>query len=76
MDLVITDIQILGILMCAALTFIAYRLRIPSLAIVPSIGFFILGFQIYDEARDPLLLMLFFLTAIVSFVICYRNEGR
>lgn len=74
MDLILTDIQILGIIMCAALSFLAYRFRVPSLAIIPSIGFFVLGFEIFDSSQDPLILMLFFMTAIVSFVLCFRER--
>lgn len=76
MELILTDIQILGMLMCAALAFIAYRVRIPPLAIVPSIGFYVIGFQIYDQSEDPLILVLFIMTAIVSFVICFRSDNR
>lgn len=74
MDLILTDVQILGIIMCAVLSFVAYRIRVPSLALVPSVGFFILGYQIFDAAQDPLLLILFWVTAIASFTICFRSE--
>lgn len=74
MDMVLTDTQILAMLICAALTFVAFRVRMPTLALIPSVGFFILGYQIYDAAHDPLLLALFWVVAVVSFVICFRSD--
>lgn len=76
MDLILTDIQILGIIMCAVLSLVAYKCRMPPLSLVPGIGFFILGYQIFDASGDTLILMLFFLTAVSQFVLCYRTDGR
>lgn len=73
-DLVITDVQVLCIIICAVLSFVAYRVRIPSLAIVPAIGFFVLGFEIYSASQDLLVLGLFYLVAVVQFVLAFRRE--
>ena len=72
--MVITDIQVLCILMCAVLSFVAYRIRIPSLAVVPAIGFFILGFEIYTASQDLLVLGLFYLVAVIQFVLCFGRR--
>lgn len=74
MDLIITDVQVLCILMCAVLSFVAYKVRIPSLAVVPAIGFFVLGFEIYSASQDLLVLGLFYLTAVVQFVLCFGRR--
>ncbi len=77
MDIIITDIQILAMLICAALSFIAYKVRIPTIAVIPAIGFFILGFEIYTASEDLLILGLFFMLAVVQFVICFgAANGR
>ena len=74
MEMILTDIQILAILLCLGLSLVAYKTRIAPLALVPSMGFFILGFQIYDASQDILILVLFFLTAITQFVVCFRGN--
>lgn len=71
MEIYLTDLQILGTLFCAVLFFIAWKLRLPMLAIIPSIGFFYLGLQIYDASEELLILGLYYFTAIVMFVICF-----
>ena len=84
MDIIITDIQILAMLICAALSFIAYKVRIPTIAViiitpvlVGRFGFFILGFEIYTASEDLLILGLFFMLAVVQFVICFgAANGR
>lgn len=75
MDFVLTDIQILAFIMCAALSFIAYKCRIPTIAVIPAIGFFILGFEIYEASEDLLILGLFFMVAVVQFILCF-GHGR
>lgn len=75
MEMLITDIQILEILLCAALSFVAYKTRMGSVALIPAIGLFILGFQIYSVSDDLLILALFYIAAILQFVICMRS-GR
>lgn len=74
MDLIITDVQILCIILCAALSFIAYHVRIPAIATVPAIGFFVLGFEIYNASDDLLVLALFYMAAVVQFVVCFRDR--
>ena len=74
MDMILTDIQILAILLCVGLSLVAYRTRIAPLALVPSIGVFILGFQIYGASEDILILVLFFMAAIAQFVVCFRGN--
>lgn len=76
MEFILTDIQILATIMCAALSFIAYRLNIPPLAIIPAIGFFIIGFEIYSASENLLILALFFITAVVQFVLCFGRSSR
>lgn len=78
MELIITDIQILCIILCAALSLISYRTRLPPISVIPAIGFFVIGFQIYDASEDLLVLALFYMTAIVQFVVCFGHgsEGR
>lgn len=76
METVITDTQVLALIICAALSLAAYKCRMPPLALVPGIGFFILGYQIYDASGDALLLMLFFMVAVSQFILCYRLDGR
>lgn len=74
--MIVTDVQIISILMCAVLSFVAYKLRIPSLAAVPMVGFFVLGFELYTASQDLLILGLFYLTAVVQFVLCFgRDRG-
>lgn len=72
MEMILTDIQLLEILICAVLSFVAYRTRIATIALVPSIGFFVLGFQLYDASQDIFILALFFLMAVVSFTVTMR----
>ena len=76
MDLILTDIQILCILMCTALSFVSYKVRMPAIAVIPAIGFFILGFEIYSASQDLLILALFFMAAVVQFLVCFRSSGR
>lgn len=75
MELILTDIQILEILLCAALSFVSYKVRIPAIALIPAMGFFILGFQIYTASQDLLILALFYMGAIVQFMVCFRSKG-
>jgi len=44
------------------------------LAAVPAIGFFILGFEIYTASQDLLVLGLFYMTAVVQFVVCFGRS--
>jgi len=74
MEMVITDIQILCIAICTVLSFVAYKIRIPTLAVVPAVGFFILGFEIYTASQDLLVLGLFYLVAVVQFVLCFGRR--
>jgi len=76
MEFILTDIQILGTLLCAVLSLVAYRLNIPPLAIIPAIGFFIIGFEIYSASEDLLILALYFTIAVVQFVICFGRSSR
>lgn len=77
MDIILTDVQILAVLICGALSLIAYKFRIPTIAVIPSIGFFVLGFEIYTASEDLLILGLFFMLAVVQFVICFgAANGR
>lgn len=76
MDFVITDVQILGCIVCAVLSLIAYKCRYPSVAVIPAIGLFILGFEIYTASDDLLILGLFFMLAVVQFVICFDAAHR
>lgn len=76
MEMILTDIQILAMLLCLGLSFVAYKTRMAPLALVPSMGFFILGFQIYGECHDILILVLFFMAAITQFVVCFRGSER
>lgn len=76
MDIVLTDIQILALIMCAVLSYIAYRTRTPTISLIPAIGFFLLGFKIYEASEDLLILALFFMTAIVQFVLCFSHATK
>ena len=76
MEMIITDIQILEILMCGLLSFIAYKVKQPAVALIPAIGLFVLGFQIYSASDDLLILALFYITAILQFVICMGSGRR
>ena len=76
MEMVLTDVQLLSMVICGVLSLIAYRVRIPSLAIIPCAGFFILGFQVYSASEDLLVLGLFIMLAITQFVICFRSGSR
>lgn len=73
LDTVITDLQLLSCLICAILSLVAYRVRIPSLAVVPAIGFFILGFELFNASHDLLILGLFYLVAVVQFVLAFGH---
>jgi len=74
MEMILTDVQIICIILCAALSFVAYKLKYPFLAAVPAIGFFILGFEIYTASQDLLVLGLFYMTAVVQFVVCFGRS--
>ena len=77
MDIILTDVQILAMLICGVLSLIAYKVRIPTIAVIPSVGFFVLGFEIYTASEDLLILGLFFMLAVVQFVICFgAANGR
>ena len=76
MEMILTDIQILELMMCAVLSFVAYKVKMPSVALIPAIGLFVLGFQIYSSSDDLLILALFYITAILQFVICMGSGRR
>lgn len=76
MDMVITDIQALALIVCAALSLVAYKVKVPSIALIPAVGFFVLGFEIYNASEDLLILALFFMTAVVQFVLCFGQGSR
>ena len=77
MEMVLTDIQILGTIICFILSLVAYKVRIPSISIIPAIGLFVLGFQIYSASEDLLILGLYYFAAITQFVVCFGNgESR
>jgi len=72
--MIITDVQILGLLLCGILSVIAYKTKIPSIALIPGAGFFILAFDIYQDTESLLLLGLFFALAVIQFVICFSGS--
>lgn len=76
MDMILTDVQILAVILCATLSLIAYKVRMPPIAVIPAIGFFVLGFEIYTASEDLLILGLFFMLAVVQFVICFEAAHR
>lgn len=76
MEMVLTDIQILACIICATLSFVAYKTKLPSIALIPSIGFFILGFEIYKASDDLLILGLFYMVSVVQFVLCFGHAKR
>lgn len=73
MEMIITDIQILSTIICAALSLVAWKARVPPVSIIPAIGFFVIGFQIYDASKDPLILGLYFFLAITQSVLCFGH---
>lgn len=76
MEMILTDIQILSILICGVLSLVSYKVRIPTIAVIPAVGFFLLGFEIYTASDNLLVLGLFIMTAIVQFVICFGAAER
>ena len=74
MEIVLTDIQILATLICAVLSIIAYRTRIAPIAVIPAIGFFIIGFEIYTASENLLILALYYAVAIIQFVLCFGQK--
>ena len=70
----ITEIQILGLLICAVLSAIAYKTKQPPIALISSVGIFIIGFQIYSDSEDLLILGLCFVLAFVQFMICFPSR--
>lgn len=76
MEMIITDIQILELVICAVLAYVAYRTKQPAVALIPAIGLFVLGFQIYSASDDLLILALFYISAILQFVLCIGSGRR
>lgn len=74
MEMLLTDIQILALLLCLLMSYIAYRARSPAVSIVPCIGLFLLGFDIYSASDSFLLLGLLVTLAVSIFVICYSRK--
>lgn len=70
----ITDVQILAIIICSVMSYLAFKLRIPPLTLIPSAGFCIIGIQIYQEASDFLILALFIMLALTVSIITYGRR--
>lgn len=68
MDL-LTDTQILALIICAALAIIGYKVKQPAISLIAGIGLFILGFQVYQSSSDILLLGLMIMLAVSQFII-------
>ena len=68
MDL-LTDTQILALIICAALAIIGYKVKQPGISLIAGVGLFILGFQIYSASSDILLLGLMIMLAVSQFII-------
>ena len=75
MDL-LTEAQLLALVICAILSVVAYKCRMPSLALIPGIGFLYLGYQIFEASDDAFLLLLFIIVAVSQFVLCFGSDGR
>ena len=75
MDL-LTETQLLALLICAALAIIGYKVKQPGISLIAGIGLFILGFQIYDSSSDILLLGLMIMLAVSQFIITVSYSVR
>lgn len=76
MDL-LTESQILALIICAALAYIGYKVRQPGISLISGIGLFIVGFQIYQSSSDILLLGLMIMLAVTQFIITVSTSmGR
>ena len=69
MDLM-TDGQILVLIMCAVFAFLAYKFRQPALSLIAGAAMFVLSVQLYDpDSPDLLLLAMLISMAIIQFVL-------
>lgn len=69
MDLM-TEGQLLVLIMCAILSVLAYKFKQPGLSLIAGAAMFILAVQLYDpESPDLLLLAMLFAMAIIQFVL-------
>lgn len=75
MEIILTDIQLLALLICAILSYVAWKCRVPAVSVIPAIGFFIIGFDIYEASSDLLILGLFFTVAVVQFILAFNHSS-
>lgn len=67
------DATILSMLVCIGLALVAYRTRMLPVMVVSSLGWIIIGLQIYENLESLLALALIFMLAISQIFMVVKN---
>ena len=65
----ISDGLIIGLIVCVALTLLAYKMRSLPIIFVSSIGYLICGLQIFQQTEEILPLILLMMFALGQFML-------
>lgn len=68
LNLVLGDIDILIMVMCAVLSLISIKMRSWPVAFISMVGLIILSFRIYDATEDLLILGLMWAVAFIQLI--------
>lgn len=72
---VLGDGDILALALCAVISFLAYSMRIWTLALVSTVGLSILAMRFYADSGDLLILALMLAVAWIQMIAIQKRTG-